>query len=322
MVAQNGHRQTGASATVENFNVPEATPLDDPKVAYYTEHTAPTLKGYARAVFRELGRYLNPSEPYSCWPSQTRIAYSLDITRSQVRTAVYQLELAKLIRIEQKAGAPGSQNVYLFDHGFNCNFDPPIHKELVSEIPACNQVLILQAENTQLRELLTAHGIQIPTQSVAEQNHPEERESHAHEEVNTSVTHESLSLDSNGDLKASGDKKSQLAIETTTDQRDSRASQIREFVYENTGVVIGPERWQFDHRAGAISKFTDDENEYQLWRTSIERHGLPPRHPDNPDWQPQPSQKATSYPKSCPDCGNFYMPDEGPCPRCFRETQR
>ena len=42
-------------------NEPAKPPLDNPAVAHYTVNTGPWLGVVARAVFRELGRYVDPA---------------------------------------------------------------------------------------------------------------------------------------------------------------------------------------------------------------------------------------------------------------------
>lgn len=101
-----------------------ATPVDDPIVAFYCLYTKPVLPAQTRSVFREIGRYLDPSDPQSCSPSHDQIAEATGLSRSQIRTAIANLEYAGLVSVHQKPGAPGRSNVYIFDHGIASGFQP------------------------------------------------------------------------------------------------------------------------------------------------------------------------------------------------------
>ena len=101
------------TATPDNPAVGAGQPLDDKKVAYYTEHTGPYLGPVARAVFREIGRYVNP-DTGKAWPTQERIAKSLEYSRQKVARATLKLEAVGLVTYEQLPGAAGRRTEYTY----------------------------------------------------------------------------------------------------------------------------------------------------------------------------------------------------------------
>ena len=114
-------------------NEPAKPPLDNPAVAHYTANTGPWLGVVARAVFRELGRYVDPAIG-TCFPSQGTIARVLDLSRQSVAKQCLTLEAAGEITIDQKEGASGKQNVYTFVGGLRRSW-APTEKPDIGDLP-------------------------------------------------------------------------------------------------------------------------------------------------------------------------------------------
>ena len=98
-------------------------PLDDPTVAYYTQHTGPWLGLAARALFCQLGRYVNP-DTGQCWPTQERLARDLDTSRQSVARLGDKLVAAGEILVEHLPGESGKRNIYTFTGGLRKGWVP------------------------------------------------------------------------------------------------------------------------------------------------------------------------------------------------------
>ena len=90
-----------------------AVPVDDPKVAHYTEHTGPRIPPNFRAILRELGRYAD-SETGVAGPSQLVIADSLDMHRTTVSSGLNELEHLGFLTSRAKPGTGGKQVEWAF----------------------------------------------------------------------------------------------------------------------------------------------------------------------------------------------------------------
>ena len=91
----------------------EDFPVDDPTVAFYTQHTGPRMTANMRGVFRELGRYADPKTGVSS-PSQGTIADALDMHRTTVRGAATELVHLGLLVERPKQDVGGKQAEYVF----------------------------------------------------------------------------------------------------------------------------------------------------------------------------------------------------------------
>ena len=88
-------------------------PIDDPTVAFYTQHTGPRMTPNMRSIFRELGRYADPETGVS-GPSQATIADALDVHRTTVKGGVSELIHLGLLVEMPKQGVGGKQVDLLF----------------------------------------------------------------------------------------------------------------------------------------------------------------------------------------------------------------
>ena len=91
----------------------EDFPVDDPTVAFYTQHTGPRMTANMRGVFRELGRYADLKTGVSS-PSQGTIADALDMHRTTVRGAATELVHLGLLVERPKQDVGGKQAEYVF----------------------------------------------------------------------------------------------------------------------------------------------------------------------------------------------------------------
>ena len=91
----------------------EDFPVDDPTVAFYTQHTGPRMTANMRGVFRELGRYADPKTGVSS-PSQGTIADALDMHRTTVKGAATELVHLGLLVERPKQDVGGKQAEYAF----------------------------------------------------------------------------------------------------------------------------------------------------------------------------------------------------------------
>ena len=91
----------------------EDFPVDDPTVAFYTQHTGPRMTANMRGVFRELGRYADPKTGVSS-PSQGTIADALDMHRTTVKGAATELVHLGLLVERPKQDVGGKQVEYAF----------------------------------------------------------------------------------------------------------------------------------------------------------------------------------------------------------------
>ena len=91
----------------------EDFPVDDPTVAFYTQHTGPRMTANMRGVFRELGRYADPKTGVSS-PSQGTIADALDMHRTTVKGAATELVHLGLLVHRPKQDVGGKQVEYAF----------------------------------------------------------------------------------------------------------------------------------------------------------------------------------------------------------------
>ena len=87
------------------------SPFDHPLVAHYTASTGPRLNGTLRAVFREIGRYVDADTGWGS-PTQERIADDLDMARGTVIDAVKDLQGLGLLIAIQMQGAGGKRLEY------------------------------------------------------------------------------------------------------------------------------------------------------------------------------------------------------------------
>ena len=94
----------------------QGEPLDDPVVLAYARDHGPNVGHKARAVYREIARYVSRDKGY-CFPSQNTIGWALELNRRQVAAQVKLLQAAGMLRAEPKDGASGRQTEYYFDHG-------------------------------------------------------------------------------------------------------------------------------------------------------------------------------------------------------------
>ena len=123
--------------------------FDDPRVAHYTRSTGPRVPTAHRAVFRELGRYIDPETGWGS-PSLETIADHTDTTRQTASTCMRDLEDLGLLVIRQKPGTAGRQNEY-FLTGFDTDWKSS-QKNKLEPNPLVKAYRQRLAEQRQLRE--------------------------------------------------------------------------------------------------------------------------------------------------------------------------
>ena len=112
--------------TTERISIeshPAKPPRDNPTVAHYTANTGPWVGLGARAVFRQLGRYVDPRDG-TCYPSLDTIARDLDMSRQLLDRLCQKLEAAGELAIEHRDGASGKQNCYTLVGGLRRGWAP------------------------------------------------------------------------------------------------------------------------------------------------------------------------------------------------------
>ena len=127
------------------------TPLDNPAVLHWAENTGPFLGFKARAVLREICRYAHPDHGRA-FPSQERIARSLDTTRQTICNQVKIIEAAGLVHMGQLDRNPGKQYVYTFT-GVQSTWIPAPKPEVSEslDVHRLRRIRELEAENAELR---------------------------------------------------------------------------------------------------------------------------------------------------------------------------
>ena len=100
-------------STTDSPTSSDNVPIDDLKVAHFTEHTGPRIPPNFRAILRELGRYADPVTGVA-GPSQLLIADALDMHRTTVSNGLKELEYLGFLTSKAKPGTGGKQLQWAF----------------------------------------------------------------------------------------------------------------------------------------------------------------------------------------------------------------